>query len=299
MAFMGLHFLPALVALPCGPWRRAPRTVLLLDSYGRNVAPISKLISVFRTELTARSPEPIDIQIISLELARFSQPEKTHLLVDFLRQRFAERQPALVVSAGGSAAGFVTEHRELLFPGAPTLVAGVAKQIAGNFPRLDHTLVAPLNIDLRSVIEGILQLLPRTRNVAVILGASPLERFWVDECRKAFAPFSPRVHFEYLDQLSFQEIQQRVAALPPDTAVFYALMIMDPAGMLFEPAEALKIVVEKASAPSSFCSKVFSVTGPWAADCCPSTRPAHRRRISPCSSSRARPQRASWSPPRS
>ena len=227
----------------------APRTVLLLDSYGRNVAPISRVISVFRTELTARCPEPLDIQIVSLELARFSQPEKAHLVVDFLRERFAEPQPALVVSAGGAAAGFMDEHRDLLFPGTPTLVAGVAHQIAGNLARRDQTVVAPMNVDLPSVIDGILRLLPRTRQVAVILGASPLERFWGDECRKAFAPFSPRVAFEYLDRLSFQEIQQRVAVLPPDTAIFFGLMIADSAGMLFEPADALKIVVEKADAP--------------------------------------------------
>jgi PAS domain S-box-containing protein len=226
-----------------------PKSVLLLDSYGRNVAPISTVISVFRTELSARSPEPVDIQIVSLELARFSNPDKAHLFLDFLRQRFAEQPPDLLVSAGGPAAGFLAEHRGRLFPATPALVAGVAEQVLGGAARLDNAVVAPMRVDLRSVIEGILQLLPRTRNVAVILGASQLEGFWVNECRKAFAPFSDRVHFEYLDQLPFEEIRRRTASLPSDTAIFYALMIMDRAGVLFDPADALKAVITEANAP--------------------------------------------------
>ncbi|MBI5897003.1 MAG: PAS domain-containing protein [Desulfobacterales bacterium] len=227
----------------------APKSVLILDSYGRNVAPISTVISVFRTELSARSPEPVDIQIVSLEMARFAQPDKAQLFINFLRERFAEQTPDLVVSAGGPAAGFVTEHRNQLFPGTPVLIAGVAEQVLGRAARLDNAVVAPMRIGLRSVIEGILQLLPRTKKVAVIMGTSQLENFWVDECRKAFAPFSNRVHFEYLDQLSFEEIQRSVAGLPSDTAIFYGLMIMDKAGVLFDPAEALKAVIAEAKAP--------------------------------------------------
>jgi len=47
-----------------------PKRILLLDSYGRNVAPVSTIISSFRRELSSRSPQPIDLHEVSLEMAR-------------------------------------------------------------------------------------------------------------------------------------------------------------------------------------------------------------------------------------
>jgi PAS domain S-box-containing protein len=227
----------------------AAKTVLLLDSYGRNVAPFDTVISVFRTELTAQSPQPVDIQIVSLELARFSRPDQAHLFIDFLKQRYADQPPDLVVSAGGPAAGFVAEHRDLLFPGTPVLTAAVAEQVLAGAARLDNSVVAPLSIDLGGVMENILRLLPETQTVAVVLGTSPLERFWADECRRAFAPFAERVRIEYLDSLAFDAILQRAAARSAGTAIFFGLMIRDQAGTLFDPVEALQRLLEQAKAP--------------------------------------------------
>ena len=58
--------------------------------------------------------------------------------------------------------------------------------------------VAPADIDLRQVIENILHVLPDTKNVQVVLGASPLEKFWLAETQQAFGPYSDRVRFTWL-----------------------------------------------------------------------------------------------------
>ena len=117
-------FFPSLLMGATG----SPKRVLLLDSYGRNAAHISSLISVFRTELSSRSPEPIDLHEVSLEMARFSQPEQELHFVDFLRERFSSHKPDLVATVGSPAFTFVARHRAL-FPEIPILIAGVAEQV--------------------------------------------------------------------------------------------------------------------------------------------------------------------------
>jgi PAS domain S-box-containing protein len=226
-----------------------PKLVILLDSYGRNVAPFSNVIAVFRTELLSQSPEAIDLHEISLETARFAQPEHEVPFVNFLRERFAGRNPDLVAAVGGPAFTFLVRHRDHLFADTPVLVTGVAEQIlqSGALPR--NTVVVPLRVDLQGLVEGILKVLPDTENIDVILGASALERFWLDECRRDFEPFSSRVKFTYLDQLPFKEIIRRVASLPAGSAIFFGLLVVDAAGTPYEPGEALKAIIASATAP--------------------------------------------------
>lgn len=235
-----------------GRWSWAtdlPKRVLLLDSYGRNVAPISNIISSFRTELSKLSPEAIDLHEVSLEMARFAQPEQEVPFVNFLKERFSGHHPDLVVSVGGPAFTFLARHREYLFPDTPVLIAGIAEQVlnAGLIPK--NAVVVPIRINLKGMIDDILRVLPDTVNIYVILGASDLEKFWLNECRHEFAAFSNRVKFTYLNHLTFEEIKSRVAALPTNSAIFYGLLIMDAAGIPFDPSEALKGIIADANSP--------------------------------------------------
>ena len=68
---------------------------------------------------------------------------------------------------------------------------------------------------LAGLVEDILQLAPDTTNIAVVLGASPLERYWTVEFRRAFEPFKDRVRFTWFNDLTFDQMLERVAALPP------------------------------------------------------------------------------------
>jgi PAS domain S-box-containing protein len=226
-----------------------PKRVLLLDSYGRNVAPVSTVISVFRTELSSRSPEPIDLHEISLEMARFAQPEEELPFVNFLRERFSGHNPIMVVSVGGPAFNFVVRHRNNLFPASPLLIAGVANQVLHSELVPNNAAVIPLRVNLRGIIEDILQVLPDTESIAVILGSSALEKFWIDECRREFADFSSRINFTYLNDKPFEEMKRRVATLPPKSAVFFGLLVVDAAGTLFDPAEAIKVIIAEANSP--------------------------------------------------
>jgi PAS domain S-box-containing protein len=229
------------------------KSVLLLDSYGQDVEPVSTVISAFKTELFSRVSGPLDLHILPLEMARSAQSKKEDLFVTFLRERFWGRQPDLVITVGGPAFIFWASHRNNLFPAAPALIAGITEQVLRTEKIALNAVAVPLRLNLQQVIADILQVLPHTQNIAVILGASQLEALWLSECRKNFAVFSKRINFIYLNNLKFEEIRKRVAALPPNTAILYGLMIVDAAGVPYNPREALKAIVADANSP------VFSV----------------------------------------
>lgn len=249
LAFMMLVLGMLILECPASRASETPKRVLLLDSFGRDVAPISTVISVFRTELSMRSPEPIDLHEVSLEMARFAEPGQEAPFVNFLRERFSGYTPDLVVAVGSPAFSFLVRHREVLFESTSVLIAGVAEQVLRAGPVIGNAALLPLEIDLKGMISDILQVLPGTRNIYVVLGDSALEQFWVSQCRSEFSIFSGRLRFVYLDHLSFDAIKTRLAALPPDSAVVYALLIKDVTGTLLDPGEALKTIIAEANAP--------------------------------------------------
>jgi PAS domain S-box-containing protein len=245
-------FLPLVILLIPGQWSwgtDVPKSVLLLDSYGRNVAPISKVISVFRTDLSSGWPGPIDLHEVSLEMARFAQPQQEIPFVNFLKERFSDRHPDLVVSVGGPAFAFAVRHRDRLFPATPLLITGTAEQVLGSGRVPENAAIVPIGVNLRRVIEDILQVLPHIENIAVILGSSTLEKFWLSECRREFAAFSNRINFIYLNDLPFENIKSRVASLPANSAVFFGILVVDAANIPFDPGEAVKDIIADANSP--------------------------------------------------
>ena len=67
--------------------------------------------------------------------------------------------------------------------------------------------------------------------------------------RQAFQPFAGRVTFEWFNDLSQDEMVKRAAALPPRSALFYASVRVDAAGIPNEQNRLLARLRESANAP--------------------------------------------------
>jgi signal transduction histidine kinase len=222
--------------------------VLILDSYGRDFAPYSSIASTFRTELAQRSANPIEFLEMSLETARFEEPEET-AAVEYVRVLCERRKFDLVVPNGQPAARFWVRHREGLLPGAPTLFAAVDERHLSQLPLSPDEAVVATRLDLPGLLRHILQILPGTTNVVVVIGNSPLEQFWLSELRREWSPFHDRVRITFLNELPFEEMLRRTAALPPHSAIFVALILVDAAGVPHELAGAVDRLRASANAP--------------------------------------------------
>lgn len=230
-----------------------PKRVLILDSFGRDVAPISKVISTFRTELSLRSPWPIDLYEVSLEMARFAQPEQERPFVNFLKERFSSQPLDLVVSVAGPAAVSFERNGAYLFPGAPLLVTGTATRIVQDRNLSSNMAAVCLDIDPKAFVTSFLQLRPETDDITVILGTTPLEMYRKVDCERQFAEFSHRIQFHFVTHLSLDQIESRVSRLPPKASVFYIIMLVDAAGTPFDSGYAVERICQAANVP------VFSV----------------------------------------
>jgi signal transduction histidine kinase len=226
-----------------------PKRVVLLHSFGRDFKPWSEYARSIRSELGRQSPWQLDITDHSLVTARSSDEEPEAPFVAYLRALFAKQAPDLIVSVGAPAAAFVQRHRSQLFPDTPMVLTAVDERRV-QFSRLSATdAVVPVRIDYLGAIENILQVLPDTKNVMVVVGTSPVEQFWKGEIGNAVKPLTSRVSFTWTDNWSFEELLKRAAALPPHSAVFWELMIADAAGVVYEGNTALARLHAVSNAP--------------------------------------------------
>jgi signal transduction histidine kinase/CheY-like chemotaxis protein len=99
------------------------------------------------------------------------------------------------------------------------------------------------------VVDSILEILPETNHVFVILGNSPLDRYWREAIPAWFSRFEGRLTFSYSDGMSFSEILERSASLPPNSAILYFLLSVDFRNVPIAEAQGLPEIHAVANAP--------------------------------------------------
>lgn len=231
------------------PGEPAVKHVLIVNSYGNDLAPFSELSASFRSGLARSWPGPVQFHEVSLEIARQDGDASEELLVTYIRALVEHRRPDLAVMVAGPASRFGLLHRQDLFPSVPMLLAGPDQRLVLSGALTANDATATTDQDPRGVVETILYLLPETENVVVVVGASALERFWRAELVREFQPFANRVRFSFWDDLSLDEMASRAAALPPHTAIFYALLLIDSSGVPHASERALERLHAVANAP--------------------------------------------------
>jgi signal transduction histidine kinase len=154
-----------------------------------------------------------------------------------------------VVPVGAPAFEFCIRNREKLFRDVSILGAGIDRRHLAGVDLGDRTTAVCVDIGLVEIVEGVLQVLPATKSIGVVIGSSPLEAYWVSQMRREWQPFADRVAFEWFNGLTLPQIRDRVASLPAHSAVVFALLDVDAAGVPYELNLALDAVHQSTNAP--------------------------------------------------
>ena len=227
-----LAFLLLLGAAPSDA-QPAVRQVLVLQSFDRGNVAVDQFTGNFRVELDQRAEGPVNVvQVVVGPTGSVGAPEQA--VVDYIRSTFVDRpKPDLIVTVAGPAAVFARKYRQQLFPDTPTLFASVDQKYLGDAPLGDNeTAVAVVN-DYPRVIEEILQLLPQTKQVFMVVGSGPVGQFWRRELENEFRRFHDRLTFVWFDDLSVPETLRRSASLPDNSAIVYVIFGTDAAGAAY------------------------------------------------------------------
>ena len=226
-----------------------PRRVLLLHAFGHPFSPWSDMAASFRAALIKRSPEPIDLFEVSLDTARVQDSQDEGPFVEYIRALLSRRKLDLIVPVGAPAAFFMQRHRPLLFPSTPMLIVGADVRRIPNTSLTENDTAVLLDLDLPAYLENVVRLRPETTDIGVVVGNSPVERFWTSELRRDFKPLADRVNITWFNDLTFGEMLTRAATMPPQSAIFWFLLSEDAAGVPYSQDRALETMREVATVP--------------------------------------------------
>jgi signal transduction histidine kinase len=226
-----------------------PRRVVVLHSYGQNFRPWSEYAKALRQELDRQSPWPLDIQDFSLITARTQNENAEVQFAAYLGALFSRQGPDVLVALGAPAAAFVQRHRSELFPATPMVLTAVDERRVQQTALTENDTVVAVRLSIPLLFGNILRLLPKTKTVAVVIGNSPNERFWVEEIKRELEPLKDRIKLLFDNDLSFEEILKQAGSLPPNSAIWWNQPQVDAVGAVHEGEQALKALYSVANAP--------------------------------------------------
>ena len=225
------------------------RQVLLLQSINRGNLTIDHFTGDFRVELDQRIGGAVNLIQIVLGPSGFVGASEQAVL-DYIRATFAEGpQPDLVVTVGGPAAVFARSYRQQLFPETPLLLASVDERFLGDAPLAENETAISVRHNYPQIVDGILQLLPQTKQVLMVMGAGQIGEFWRRQLEDEFRELQDRVTFVWSDDLSLPQLLRRCASLPRDAAVFYFTFGTDAAGAAYADERVLAELHAVSNAP--------------------------------------------------
>jgi signal transduction histidine kinase len=228
-----------------------PKKILLLHTFGPNFEQGAAWSREIQRELNKQSPWPLNIQEQSLVTALDGDDAAEAKFVEYLKAIYARRAPDLIVTLGAAAARFVQQHKADTFPTTPTLLAAVEVRRVEPSMLSEQDALAGVRFDQVAAVENILQLLPETKAIAIIIGNSPGERFWAGEHQRIVGPLLKKNNVEliFYGEQPLADTLKAVATLPPHTAIFFQQLSVDGAGAVYGDKEPLKRIYEVANAP--------------------------------------------------
>jgi len=153
------------------------------------------------------------------------------------------------MTVAGPAAVFARKHRRELFPGTPLLFTAVDERYLRDAPLGDNESAVSVINDFPQLIDGVLQVLPETRQVFMVIGSGAIGQFWRRELERDLKRFSDHVTFIWSSELSLQDILRRVASLPSHSAIVYFTFGTDAQGGAYADTQILDDLHARANAP--------------------------------------------------
>lgn len=231
---------------------QAPKRVLLLHSWGPEFGDL--YAKDLRVQLSRQLPGRLELYEEWLVSARFADRQDDAAFASYLNSLFANHPVDLVITLGGPAANFVQRYQPSLFRATPELLTDVEERRASRSGLTPNETVVPITVSFPTMVQNILRVRPQTSTLAVVIGNSPIEKYWVGQIADSLEPFRNRVHVTFLTDLPFNEVLRRVATLPAGSAIFYVLLSPDIEGMPQDEDAALAELHASADAP------IFSYT---------------------------------------
>lgn len=245
----------ALLILGCVPTAAEQESRSVLVLYSDQALLPSALTFTEGLRESLGTPLTVRLESQHLDSPRFANAASDSALADWLRRRYRERPVRVVVTVGDPASAFASRYGGSVWPAARIVHAAVdGEPLRVASARGDP--VIPRVLDYRRTLEHAMALFPAAREVWLIAGATDNDRLWMNRAVADLAPFGNRIRIKQVLGLRWDDLRNRLTAMPADTIAIAVVFFADADGRTFINADALRELARSANRP------VF-VLGSW------------------------------------
>jgi transcriptional regulator with GAF, ATPase, and Fis domain/ABC-type uncharacterized transport system substrate-binding protein len=204
--------------------------------------------SGLQSALSSGTQYPIEYFFEFMDLRRNSSQAHKRLLLDLFRNRYSGKKTDLVITVS-EALDFLAPHLEEIFPQIPVVCAAVTDQQIQRLNLNANFTGSTVAMDFQGQLEIALKIHPHTRHIAVVNGASKIERYLENQFRKVFKTYANRLNFIYMTGLPLSEVTEKVRNLPPQTIILFYFLNSDSAGNAYISNNVVRALSKSANAP--------------------------------------------------
>lgn len=224
-----------------------PPTILLIWEQAPEFEYVQQVNRGFRDHLAQASKHATLFIEYQDELRFGDRPVHGREFLHWLHQKYAAHRIDLIAVAAQTTLLLVTSRSEDMWPGVP-VTYGTLGHLTVDI-RATHPEVSGLVLEnyFPEYLQVIRRLLPQTRRIAIIQGASPVEReraaWWAMQVREQ--------RFEVLELVGLppQTLMARLGRLPQETVGFYFGVGSDTRGRSFFGPQAIRRISAAANRP--------------------------------------------------
>ncbi|MDM0022458.1 sensor histidine kinase [Variovorax saccharolyticus] len=238
------------------------RTVLVLYSNGRLVPGNVAVEAGLRSALESSAERPVTVFTEFLDNPDFTGDRYERTVTTYLRDKYADHPPSVVVAVARESLDFVLRHREDLFPDVPVVHAAVFPSFPEPMEKLPADVVGvPVGYEITGTIDQALRWHPNTQRLVFVTGSTPRDLEWEGRFRDKATGLPPQVKAEFFAGLPIEVLGKRLAELDAHSLVVTAGFYQSGDAQRFTPRDAAALVAEKSSVPVYGTFSTFLGTG--------------------------------------
>jgi len=207
------------------------RHVLVLHSYHSGMSWVSNIEKGIRDTLLVPPYKDLVLHIEYMDSKRNHSAEHYARIKDLLKSKFDTIDLSLILSSDNNAFDFLVRNRDELFPEVPVVFCGVNNFSNSQLDGVsDFTGVAEI-MSSRDTVAEILHQLPDTKHIYVINDYLKTGRAWEATLRRNLAPFGGSIDLEYNENLSIEQLRDKIQSMKKGSVVLLGVYFSDRDGV--------------------------------------------------------------------
>ena len=214
---------------------------------------------IFVRKFTEAGLDGSNLHFEFMDLNKHPDPAHRRDFTRYLERKYEKRPIDVILAMHRTALTYLVEEGRPLFPGVPVInvIADPDFLTPGEFrsgyelvlSRMKRPfLIMPFSMGTDPTVKSILDLRPETHALVVISGSDSLDKKMAESTRRSLQPWQNTLKIEYVSGMHLEKVLERVAALPPNTAILYTVFGADPKRAYRNP-DVLQRISGAANAP--------------------------------------------------